>query len=622
MKAGLQDGFFNSLLSYISETSETFFPKLMALPLMVPLPNFFKTWNPRMKKHYLAGGVFQVCLLLLLGCGGSSEPQVAGPDTNAEKEEISKSAEKDSDSSPEISTDTDDPVEPVAEVAKVPDRYSQPTIPTETNPWKGPRPEVPVRSFSKEQFLASWQIDLDVTDKPLQDVIQQITSGVEGWNPQIVLAKKSSEFTDPLEPEILQQSVSLQLSKVSRLEAIEKACEAVGAYPQYGHERELESSTKSLITLHPGPRIKKFQAEAADPPATLVQFAGPIMIEVTKIQQFPPYGTGSIELRMNSLPLPAPVRNLLSVPATTIQSVTVPGGENVMTGQGDSAHVILPTELDVRLETLHLKHLLKDVMHLESIAGQLSLPIPNSTSIVWIDSLVEGTVVYNDQVTAKLETNSTSPGSWYLRYSVVSDRALAGLAAFAYDEAGKLIKTDGFGTSWAPNFNQGSGSLNLSHEPRMLAVVVVNKQSTYEQEFSLDNIPLDKHEDQPEALPELAHGDAPQPVSVIVGELRKDNIFKQVNLRLVNHSNKDIREVDVLLHYLDSAGQTLRDNPTVISAKLSDASQPYPILIPAEKTADVLQTAFFCPDETTQVRVSIESVTFADLDRWEADQQQ
>jgi hypothetical protein len=85
-----------------------------------------------------------------------------------------------------------------------------------------------VHSFSEAKFLASWQMDLNVKDLPLVEVLKEITAPVAGWEPEIVLAKNSAEGERTLNPDVLKTPITLSLQKVSRLEAIELACEAAG----------------------------------------------------------------------------------------------------------------------------------------------------------------------------------------------------------------------------------------------------------------------------------------------------------------------------------------------------------------------------------------------------------
>jgi hypothetical protein len=268
---------------------------------------------------------------------------------------------------------------------------------------------------------------------------------------------------------------------------------------------------------------------------------------------------------------------------------------------------------------LQLRNLLKDVSQLAEVQGFVRLPIPLETSVAWLDSLEEGYEVRTEALSVKLLTNTVTPGSWYLRYEVFSSSSIEGLVAFAFDAAGQLIPTDSFGTSWAPGVNQGTGSLNLSQEPRMLAVVVIDKQTVFESEFALKNIPLTKSAAQPAEPMTLAFAGFDHPLTLGVGDLKRETIFKEFELTLNNHTNKDIREIEFTMHYLDAQGEKLRDNPTSVAAKYDDAKEPYPILVKAGATAKMMQTAYLCPDETRQITITLTSVLFADLERWSAE---
>lgn len=563
------------------------------------------------------------CLLVCtLGCG--SKPDATIPDSASGD---ATSAQGDDSKLTELARPNEDASAP-SSVAKLPsalpadDRYATGRI-TETKvvevkPWTGPRPELPVYPMTVEQFNAAWEIDLDVVEQPLAKVIEQIVAEVPLWQPQLQVATdEENAGAAVVLSGALEKPISLKLSQVSRLEAIERACEAAGVYPEYAFEREFADS-KPTIRLHTGPRSRKFGRAEANPASQLVAFVGPQMIELTRVNEYPPYAVGSLELRRLSLPLPAPVRNLQEGPACTFERVLLADGRDVHAGHGGATHVIVPTILDVRNDRLQLKDLLRDVTQLAEVQGDVKLPIPLKTSVAWLDSLAEGYKTQTDELSVTLLTNSVSYGSWYLRYEVFSAGSLEGLVAFAFDTNGELIETDSFGTSWAPGFNQGTGSLNLAREPRMLAVVVIDKQTAFASKFSLKHIPLARSAEQPAELPSLTFDGFDHPLTIGAGELKRDAIFKEVELTMTNYSNKDIREIELTMHYLDAQGNKLRDNPTSMAAKYDNAHEPYPILVKAGATTKRVQTAYLCPDETKQVTLTVSSILFADLERWTA----
>lgn len=567
------------------------------------------------------------CLLAILpGCGSKTE--VPAPEAGSASKAGDLPGQHDRSNLTAVTRPNEDPLNP--SVAKqspaVPsdDRYATgPKTAAKViavKPWTGPRPELPVYPLTVEQFNAAWEIDLEVADQPLAKVIEQIVAQVPLWQPQLLVATDEQNAGSALAlSSALEKPISLKLSKVSRLEAIERACEAAGVYPEYAHEREPAADSKPVIRLHAGPRSRKLSSGEADSASQLVAFVGPQMIEVTQIQEYPPYAVASLELKLLSLPLPSPVVNLVEGPTCTFEHVLLADGRDVLAGPDGITRVIEPTLLDVRNDRLQLGGLLKDVSQLAEVQGFVRLPIPLQTSVAWLDSLEVGYQVQTETLSVKLLTNSVTPNSWYLRYEVFSGASIEGLVAFAFDAEGRLIPTDSFGTSWAPGVNQGTGSLNLSQEPRMLAVVVIDKQTVFESAFALKNIPLAKSAEQPAELTKLAFDGFDHPITLDIGELKRETIFKEAELTLRNRSNKDIREIEFTMHYLDAQGEKLRDNPTSIAAKYEDSKEPYPILVKAGGTTKMMQTAYLCPDETKQITITVTSVLFADLERWNAE---
>jgi hypothetical protein len=126
-------------------------------------------------------------------------------------------------------------------------------------PWNGPRPELPVRAMTVAQFQSAWQFDLDVSAQPLAKVIETIVAGVPGWQPQLLIATDAEQAGAAVALSgALEKPISLKLQKVSRLEAIERACAAAGVYPEYTHEREFAADSKPIVRLHAGPRSRQF----------------------------------------------------------------------------------------------------------------------------------------------------------------------------------------------------------------------------------------------------------------------------------------------------------------------------------------------------------------------------
>ncbi len=91
-----------------------------------------------------------------------------------------------------------------------------------------PTPVVSVNQFEdfgfagREDFEKTWQIDINVTDRPLGEVLSELTGPYD------------VEFrTRRIDEEILERPVSIQLAGVSLLEALDAICAEVDTYPDF-----------------------------------------------------------------------------------------------------------------------------------------------------------------------------------------------------------------------------------------------------------------------------------------------------------------------------------------------------------------------------------------------------
>jgi hypothetical protein len=127
--------------------------------------------------------------------------------------------------------------------------------------------------------------------------------------------------------------------------------------------------------------------------------------------------------------------------------------------------------------------------------------------------------------------------------------------------------------------------------------------------FELSGIPLESHEQMPEAIEPLKfEGD--QPVTVEFVEFKGSGDSKEIVLRVTNHTNKDLSRVQLQLNYYDASNKKLDDSPHGHSAG--------PSSVAAGSTEDIEVSTFFMPDGTDSVRVDVNSAYFADATEWEA----
>ncbi|MCP4645352.1 MAG: hypothetical protein GY851_33220 [bacterium] len=128
--------------------------------------------------------------------------------------------------------------------------------PPARTPQTPPSPVVSINQFeefgfaSRESFEKTWQIDVNIADRPLGEVLAELT---EPYDLEI-RARQVGE-------DILDQPVSIQLAGVSRVEAMDAVCRQVGVYPDFaggvygglGSRVSLMSGQRPGVSTYAGP---------------------------------------------------------------------------------------------------------------------------------------------------------------------------------------------------------------------------------------------------------------------------------------------------------------------------------------------------------------------------------
>jgi hypothetical protein len=159
--------------------------------------------------------------------------------------------------------------------------------------------------------------------------------------------------------------------------------------------------------------------------------------------------------------------------------------------------------------------------------------------------------------------------------------------------------------------------LTIWGEPKTL---VVNLPTTIERltyPFELSDIPLHLASQQPVELPPLNFGDRPAPITVEVLEIVRDSAISKVNARVTNHASRDIEQIELELQYVDSSGKTLKSE----TDRESGFGNPAKPLVAAESETTLELTAFFMPDETTQVVPKLKMLRFSNYSEWRSDEE-
>jgi len=181
------------------------------------------------------------------------------------------------------------------------------------------------------------------------------------------------------------------------------------------------------------------------------------------------------------------------------------------------------------------------------------------------------------------------------------------------DADGKPLQSSGH--SGFSGRKKGRVGTTIEGSPKEIVVSVVAGLKEQNYDVELTDIPVPDARRRPEKLQPLQFtGDAP--VSLEFLRISGDGNFKKVELRVKNISNKDIRKIDMRLHYLDASGKELKDWPANATGSFDPQTGQRKPVVEKNGTADVKVTAFFMPDETRSVRLELEGITCADATTW------
>ena len=447
----------------------------------------------------------------------------------------------------------------------------------------------PPDAITKDEFDAAWKIDLKAEDGNAGELLKSIADECG-----------LSFFSQPeMEPR-LQQPVSIDLSGVSRVQAIEEICEQLGIYPRY--------------------RIKTI-AFAEGPRPYPVAFAGPFMVSVKRINEYPPYATGEVEFDCVAIGMPTSMISQLESmhgyseedddSAMTLAVPRISGGGNELRGDmhGGMMKMVSRSNITFGL-SYQLKNLLRGTESIEPIKGRISWPFPSKVTVLKFDELKAGAVAESGQIKATLDQVELGDMPQFqvkTEGATYSDVSLGGRGA-----SGELLGS-------LSTFNSGFGDtthsqITFESKIESLEVRITGESDRVSYEFTIDSIALNSFEEMPEQLTELSYpGDSP--VSVEFVKFTGQENFRKLQLKVTNHSNKDLQHVNLECKYLDDAGKELKDTNATASPSGMDGR----VLVKAGESKNTEVHAFFMPPESAGVSVSPTNVIFADLTEWAAE---
>lgn len=427
-------------------------------------------------------------------------------------------------------------------------------------------PAPPLDAVTIEQFNAAWQITLKAVDQPAGELLRQLADGL------------GLEVSATLEVDI-DQPVSLDIEGRSRFEAIEEICQAIKMTPVYSADK---------LSLKPGARPLP------------VAFAGPLLIEVVEFKTRTDTATGDLSLRAFNTGLSPAVLHQLNkqMGATSIESVTdVAGNDLRRPGASGEMYSQSIGVYDRNLQA-GLRNLLRSVPAIKAVQGRLNMSLPTEVVTVEFDQPEAGMEKPAGSTVLTLE--KSDGGNFTFNFKGASQVAVQLLA---FDSDGDRLEP--FSQSAFGGGDSGSISLSFKNPPARFEARVAVAVEQLEYEFTLHDLPVPNHALMPEALPELSF-DGGTPVTVQYVKLAGQDGFRKAVFTATNHSNKEVQNLLLMLHFLDADGNELSKNSSFYAGQG----------IPAGGKQEIEATAFFIPEDAKTVTGTVDVVEFTDASEW------
>lgn len=449
---------------------------------------------------------------------------------------------------------------------------------------------------TQAQFESMWKNDSAFKDKTTLEALNALAAGLG-------LAVDPGEYADKLA-----SKVDVDVQNISRAEAIERICTSAGLYPVFPDAPEdwgaSGDDAQPAIALGEGPRPYP------------VAFGGPFVFSVDDLTDNAPNPIGSLTFAVRAYGLDSALLDLLTnnSEATNIERLVGPNDEPLTRDElyflsgGQARHNIFMDVFNVELVNL------VRAVDRVTISGAQSLMIPSSLDEIKFETLAEGQAQEVNGISVEISSLNES----YVQFAIKgpADKIERMDAKFwATDADGNDVEVAGSSAdSWTEGEMQASvqtfapfSSLRM----KLLAVSAV----TYP--FELKDIAVPNHDQMPEKIEELSYEGHDAPISVeFVKFLNDDSDFREILVRVTNHSNKDAIDVSCTMVYLNKSGDELDDFPGSLTGEFgADGQMP---VAAAGATAEVEATAFSTPEKTKKVRVDLWRIQFSDGSTWES----
>ncbi len=528
------------------------------------------------------------------------------------------------------------------DLAKAMEKNLKENMDRATKDWVGGKPErddlavEALESISRDQFDASWKVDFNSKGRPAGDVLRDLAKAVG----------RPLETT-AIQDRALARPVAIEVRGLSRYQAIEEVTRSAGLSPVYSEPVISFDPSAGGTSSHATMRLRPRRG------SRLVAFAGPFLVEIVDMKEAVPYATGVLTLKVTASGLPQIVLNDLEHRTFIVTDVVDAKGRSLLDITAATVFFTGRTILGEyeRTTRLELKGLLRDVSAIKTLRCKLRVPLPSRVETTHLDTLLPGgTKKVGDldvtlQAATKRPTNVNGKPGESQNLTIVFGRKNPDRAKpfepgkkaqpasvsrrigpdrvklVGHDAQGRPLKTSSSyfqtgGSSWTSN-------VTVQGPATSLVAKVIADVDVVDYEILLEDIPLPSHGSMPERIEPASFAGHEAPVAVDFVSIGGTAPFQTAQLRVTNHSNKDIRMLGMKLDYLAPDGRRLggwdkQDQWGTPWHPGSDPGAANPILV-AKGSKSVFEiNAPFLTKETKTIAIAVRTVRFADAETWTA----
>jgi len=448
-----------------------------------------------------------------------------------------------------------------------------------------PAPVRVVRRVAPEPraaLVSAWKTSRDVKSRPAREVLGSLAAEM-GLELQV---------RDRI-AHALARPVTIKATGRSYLNVMEAVAAQAGLYPLY-------SNTAVGFAALPRPR-----------PAVS---AGPFHLAVEKVTQYAGAGTGRLSIRVLAPGLPpGAVKLLAEAPEADFQVRAITGrdGKSLLdTTAVQSGHGSRGDAFD-QLVSVPFRGLLRKEGRITKLHLGADFTIPIRVAEARWEKLTPGTERKLGAGRVRFQKVIVEGTS---RTLTIEQRGLVGgkVDYAAFDAAGELLPVFGF---FGSNMD---GAVTISIEGTPASLTARQVLATEPLAFSAQLGPISLN---PALLPErLVPPQFPArsgPVSLqYLATLPRSGLFGTLKVRATNHSDKDVRWIEMDAVYRDSKGRSLGTKSLSEWAEGELDAKLAPALIPRGKSAVFEVTAFSMPANVKFVVLTATAVEFTDAQRW------